>query len=130
MTALWKPKRSIEEHGSSCGRRERPKADFFAGAEASAARRDVLMASDGSQMACRNAPALLLAASHGPFDIALRAAVAANPFPQSDVAAKTVHLCFLNEPGTDPDLAAMDRLKATDEEFVLTYQDGALGGGR
>ncbi len=48
-----------------------------------------------------------------------RAAAAANPFPTGDAQSKTVHLYFLAEPSTNPDLAGMDAVKADGEEYVL-----------
>jgi uncharacterized protein (DUF1697 family) len=50
---------------------------------------------------------------------AFMAAVAANPFPDAEAAPKTLHLSFLAAPATvDP--AALDAVKADDEEWVLT----------
>ena len=49
-----------------------------------------------------------------------RAAVRANPFPAADAEPRTVHLSFLAKPAADPDLEALDALKAKSEDFVLT----------
>ena len=51
---------------------------------------------------------------------ALRAAVAGNPFSVPDAGAKTVHLFFLSEPASDPDLAGLDAATTETEEYVLT----------
>jgi uncharacterized protein (DUF1697 family) len=50
---------------------------------------------------------------------AFEAAAAASPFPKSDAADKTVHLLFLSAPATDADVEAMNRVKASSEEFEL-----------
>ena len=50
----------------------------------------------------------------------LRDAVRANPFPIADAEPKTVHLSFLAEPATAPDLAALDAVKKEGETYVLT----------
>lgn len=49
----------------------------------------------------------------------LRKAAAGNPFPQADDNPKSLHLFFLAERPTKPDLAALEALKANGEEFVL-----------
>ncbi|MEE2778069.1 MAG: DUF1697 domain-containing protein [Acidobacteriota bacterium] len=49
-----------------------------------------------------------------------RAAAAANPFPAAEEEPKTVHLFFLATACTDPDLAALDRLKLHAEQYLLT----------
>lgn len=49
-----------------------------------------------------------------------RAAAAASPFPTADAESKTVHLYFLSEPTTKPDLDAMDAVKKDREEYVLS----------
>ena len=50
----------------------------------------------------------------------LRAAVAANPFPQAEDAPKSLHLFFFSQPLESPDLKAMNRLAANGEEFLIT----------
>ncbi len=48
-----------------------------------------------------------------------RAAAAASPFPTADAEAKNVHLYFLTEPTSNPDLDGMDGVKTDREEYVL-----------
>ena len=81
--------------------------------------------SDGSVLAEQIASAIL--SSHGfqPRVLVLsrrdlRAAVEANPFATADAEPKTVHLSFLAEPATDPDLEALNAVKAKNEALVLT----------
>jgi len=51
---------------------------------------------------------------------AFRAAVGECPFAPADADAKTVHLFLLAAPANDPDLGALDAVKAGTEEYVLT----------
>jgi uncharacterized protein (DUF1697 family) len=53
---------------------------------------------------------------------AFRAAARTCPFPPADADAKTVHLFFLAEPANDPDLEALNAVKAGTEEYVLTEE--------
>ncbi len=51
----------------------------------------------------------------------LQAAARANPFAAAaEAEPKTVHLSFLAEPATAPDLAGMEAVKVKSEGFVLT----------
>ena len=50
---------------------------------------------------------------------AVRAAAAANPFPQAVDEPKTLHLYFLAEPPEDPDLELLNQLKTETEQFKL-----------
>jgi uncharacterized protein (DUF1697 family) len=50
---------------------------------------------------------------------ALRAAAAANPFPDACANPSSLHLVFLAERAKKPDLTAMDALKSKSERFVL-----------
>ncbi len=60
------------------------------------------------------APAILL------LEIAeLNAALRANPFPEGESAPKSLHLFFLDPAPQNPDLAALEALKAESERFVL-----------
>jgi uncharacterized protein (DUF1697 family) len=49
----------------------------------------------------------------------LERAAAANPFAEAPVNPKSVHLFFLAERPKQPDLDAIERLKAASESFVL-----------
>jgi uncharacterized protein (DUF1697 family) len=49
----------------------------------------------------------------------LRAAAAACPYPTDAAAGKLVHFAFLSEKASDPDLDAMETVKASDEAFAL-----------
>ena len=51
---------------------------------------------------------------------ALDAAIAANPFPQSEQDPKAVHFFFLAEPEPSADLDGLRKLATQGEEFVLT----------
>ena len=60
------------------------------------------------------APAILL------FEIdQLQAAMRANPFPEGENAPKSLHLFFMDPAPQDPDLDALQALKAESERFVL-----------
>ena len=60
------------------------------------------------------APAILL------FEIdQLQAAMRANPFPEGESAPKSLHLFFMDPAPQDPDLDALQALKAESERFVL-----------
>lgn len=48
-----------------------------------------------------------------------RAALAATPFAEVDAVSKTVHLYFLAEPSSNPDLDGMDEVKTDREQYVL-----------
>lgn len=54
---------------------------------------------------------------------ALERAAAGNPFPEAEGAPRSVHLFFLAAAPQQPDLAALERLKAAGEAYVL---DGAM----
>ena len=43
-----------------------------------------------------------------------------NPFPEAESKPSTVHLFFLAEPPTNPDIDALTRLKTRSESFVLS----------
>jgi uncharacterized protein (DUF1697 family) len=49
-----------------------------------------------------------------------RSILAANPFPEAISEPKSLHIWFLAEVPTDPDLAALDGLKSATESFVLS----------
>lgn len=49
-----------------------------------------------------------------------RDVAAANPFANAEADPKTLHVAFLTEDATDPDLDALTALKAESEEFSLT----------
>jgi uncharacterized protein (DUF1697 family) len=49
----------------------------------------------------------------------LERAAANNPFAEAEENPKSVHLFFLAEPPTKPDLKSMEALKATTERFAL-----------
>ncbi len=49
----------------------------------------------------------------------LQAIIRSNPFPNAVSDPKTLHLFFLAEPATDPDLAALDNAKTATEEYKL-----------
>jgi uncharacterized protein (DUF1697 family) len=49
----------------------------------------------------------------------LESAAAANPFPEADGSPTSVHLFFLAERPTKPDLQSLEALKAKSERFVL-----------
>ncbi len=51
---------------------------------------------------------------------ALKAAIAANPYPQGSEAPKSVHFFFLVEPAKDADLDALKNLASATEAFHLT----------
>ncbi len=48
-----------------------------------------------------------------------RAAVNDNPFPRSEAAFKTVHLYFLAEPPTNPELSLLDAAQTGGDEYHL-----------
>jgi len=50
----------------------------------------------------------------------LQAAITSNPFPKAVSDPKTLHFFFLDEPATDPDIAALDRAKTPTERYKLT----------
>lgn len=50
---------------------------------------------------------------------AVRATMAANPFPKAEAEPKTLHLYFLAERPERPDVEMLDRLKAESEQFKL-----------
>lgn len=50
----------------------------------------------------------------------LEAAIAANPFPEAAADPKSLHLYFLARAPTDPDLEALEALRAPSERFVLS----------
>ncbi len=47
-------------------------------------------------------------------------AIAANPFPQATAEHKSLHLYFLSEPPSRPNLDALNSIKGTNEAFVIT----------
>lgn len=49
----------------------------------------------------------------------LERAIAHNPFPEAVAEAKTLHLYFLSAPPPEPDLAGLEALKTSSENFVL-----------
>ena len=49
----------------------------------------------------------------------LAAAASGNPFPKAEAEPRSLHLFFLAEAPPAPDIAAMNRLKAASEAFVL-----------
>ena len=51
---------------------------------------------------------------------ALRAAIAANPFPEAVADPKTLHFLFLAEPASDPDTDALEAARAPSERYRLT----------
>ena len=53
-----------------------------------------------------------------------RAIASANPYPEAEAAPKSLHVGFLTESATNPDIAAMNSIKAENERFTLT--DDAL----
>lgn len=50
----------------------------------------------------------------------LLAAVESNPFPEAVSEPKSLHFSFLAEPAADPDLKALDDVKAATERYELT----------
>ncbi|EAQ80918.1 DUF1697 domain-containing protein [Blastopirellula marina] len=60
------------------------------------------------------APLVLLLEQHQ-----LEAIVAANPFPAAQDDPKSLHFFFLTAPAKKPDLAALEKLTAADESFLL-----------
>ena len=50
---------------------------------------------------------------------ALRAAIAANPFPEADAEPATLHLFFLDAPPAAPNLAGMEAIRGPRERFVI-----------
>ena len=52
----------------------------------------------------------------------LQKAMASNPFPEGEQDPKTLHLFFLSEPLTDPDIANIETIKKDSEQFQLTDQ--------
>ena len=46
-------------------------------------------------------------------------AVADNPYPEADAAPSTVHLTFLSKEPSDPDLDALEAVRAPSERFAL-----------
>ena len=50
---------------------------------------------------------------------ALRAALAANPFPEGEADHKSLHLFFLSDALRNPNLAALEAVKAPNERFAL-----------
>lgn len=53
---------------------------------------------------------------------AFRTAAENNPFPTSEAASKTVHLYFLAEPETAPELSLLDAVQSGREEYHLGQQ--------
>ncbi|TWT38625.1 DUF1697 domain-containing protein [Blastopirellula retiformator] len=49
----------------------------------------------------------------------LETIVAANPFPEAEADHKTLHFFFLTAKAKQPDLTALEKLKAADESFLL-----------
>lgn len=49
-------------------------------------------------------------------------AAKANPFPQADASPTSLHVFFLAQPATTPQLDAMNELRAATEQFVLKKQ--------
>ena len=52
----------------------------------------------------------------------LKAAVAANPFPQADANPKSVHVFFLSDTPTRPDFAKMEAIKSASERYALKHR--------
>ncbi len=50
---------------------------------------------------------------------ALQTAMVANPFPEGEAEPKSLHLFFLDAIPKDPDLAALEEIKAGNERFAL-----------
>lgn len=50
----------------------------------------------------------------------LRAAIAANPFPEAASDPKTLHFFFLAEPASSPNMEALEEMKSSTERFQLT----------
>lgn len=80
--------------------------------------------SDGATLSKRIAAAVLKHHGFSPRVMLLtrkeleRAAIA-NPFREAEAEAKTLHIAFLTEPSTQPDLAGMDALKREGEAYAL-----------
>jgi len=53
-----------------------------------------------------------------------KAIAACNPFPEGENAPKSLHMAFLTETPSDPDLGALEELRADSERFELL--DGAF----
>lgn len=49
----------------------------------------------------------------------LRAAMAANPFPEAEADHKSLHLFFLDDGPAHPDLEALEAVRAANERFAL-----------
>lgn len=45
--------------------------------------------------------------------------MAANPFPEGEAQPKSLHFFFLEDAPKDPDLAALETMKAENERFAL-----------
>lgn len=54
--------------------------------------------------------------------VELSEAISGNPFPQAIAEPKSLHLCFLSEAPSNPDLDALTKLKADKEAFALKGQ--------
>jgi uncharacterized protein (DUF1697 family) len=52
-------------------------------------------------------------------DLELSDAIRGNPFPKAIAEPKSLHLCFLSEAPSNPDLEALTKLKAGKEAFAL-----------
>jgi len=52
------------------------------------------------------------------------AIASANPYPEAEATPKFLHVWFLTESATNPDIDAMNSIKAESERFTLT--DDAL----
>jgi uncharacterized protein (DUF1697 family) len=50
---------------------------------------------------------------------AIESAIAGNPFAEADAEPNKVHLMFLSSPPSDPDLDALERLRAPSEQYAL-----------
>ncbi len=50
----------------------------------------------------------------------LLAAIESNPFPKAVSDPKTLHFFFLAEPAADPDTKALDKVRASTEQYKLT----------
>ncbi len=50
----------------------------------------------------------------------LRSIAAANPFPDAESEPKSLHVSFLSQAATDPDLDTLNSIKAPSEQFELT----------
>ena len=50
---------------------------------------------------------------------AIDQAISANPFPEGDAEPNTVHLTFLSAIPANPDIEALERIRAPSERFVL-----------